>query len=373
MESLTSFSGAVIDLGTLGGTSSQAFGINDAGQVVGYAETASQGRAFLYTDTNGNGLSDPGEMVGFGTFGGHFSQAYDINETGQVVGYAQTPSGLTHAFLFTDKNGNGGNDPGEMVDLGTLGGTSSTLGGTLSEAYFSEAHGINNAGQVVGYAQTPSGLTHAFLYTDTNGNGSNDPGEMIDLGTLGGTLSEAQDINEAGRVVGYARTLSSIVHAFVYTDKDGDGTSDPGEMVDLGTLGGTSSYAYDINEAGQVVGLADTASGVPHAFLYTDTNGNGLSDPGEMVDLGTLGGTSSYAYGINEAGQVAGFSYTASGAIHAFIYTDANGDGTSDPGEMLDLGPGDAQAINSAGQVVGSTQTASGAAHATLWKGEDAQ
>lgn len=144
---------------------------------------------------------------------------------------------------------------------------------------------------------------------------------VSNLGTLGGTLSEAQDINEAGRVVGYARTLSSIVHAFVYTDKDGDGTSDFGEMVDLGTLGGATSRAYGINEMGQVVGFADTASGDTHAFLYTDTNGDGVSDPGEMVDLGA----------------------------------------------------GDAQAINDAGQVVGFTQTASGAAHATLWKGNHAR
>ncbi len=116
----------------------------------------------------------------------------------------------------------------------------------------------------------------------------------------------------------------------------------PGTMTDLGTLGGTGSYANGINERGQVTGWADTAGGdvsrVPvdrvrwhagsgharrngqrrdrdqregpghrerttadgasHAFRWTASGG--------MQDLGTLGGTGSVATGINERGQVTG-------------------------------------------------------------------
>ena len=50
-------------------------------------------------------------------------------------------------------------------------------------------------------------------------------------------------------------------------------------LIDLGTLGGSSSAAWGINEAGQVVGAAATATGAQHAFLYTN---------GMMIDLGTL-------------------------------------------------------------------------------------
>src|SRR5262245_20731382 len=69
-------------------------------------------------------------------------------------------------------------------------------------------------------------------------------------------------------------------------------------ITDLGTLGGPSSYPTGINNAGQVVGWSDTnTSGVTHAFLYQN---------GTITDLGTLGGAYSAAAGINNAGQVIG-------------------------------------------------------------------
>ena len=53
-------------------------------------------------------------------------------------------------------------------------------------------------------------------------------------------------------------------------------------LTDLGTLGGRSSIALAVNDAGQVVGQSDTAAGVKHAFLY---------DGRKLKDLGVLGGT----------------------------------------------------------------------------------
>ena len=76
-------------------------------------------------------------------------------------------------------------------------------------------------------------------------------------------------------------------------------------MTDLGTLGGTTSYATAINDRGQVVGNSPTIAGVTHAFLYGD---------GAMTDLGTLGGTTSYATAINDRGQVVGSAETTTGS-----------------------------------------------------------
>jgi probable HAF family extracellular repeat protein len=66
--------------------------------------------------------------------------------------------------------------------------------------------------------------------------------------------------------------------------------------IDLGTLGGSESQADDINASGQVVGQAQTAAGAWHAFSWTRTGG--------MVDLGTLGGGNSFATAVNASGQV---------------------------------------------------------------------
>jgi probable HAF family extracellular repeat protein len=71
-------------------------------------------------------------------------------------------------------------------------------------------------------------------------------------------------------------------------------------MIDLGTLGGSDSYASSVNYNGQVVGDSDLQNGQVHAYSWTPG--------GRMVDLGTLGGDSSSAVAVNDMGQVIGSS-----------------------------------------------------------------
>ena len=203
---------------------------------------------------------------------------------------------------------------GGAVDLGTLGGSMSV------------GNALNNSGHVAGSAALiGDGEFHAFSSSGNN---------LSDLGTLGGSFSSAYGINDAGTVVGQSDTGSGY-RAFLRLSG--------GMMQSIGTLGGSYSSANRINNVGQIVGSAAVADdAAEHAFLYAG---------GAMLDLGTLGGTSSLAVALNEAGHVTGESGTANGETHAFLYN-----GTA----LLDLGTLGGTVsrgldINNAGQVIGNS------------------
>jgi probable HAF family extracellular repeat protein len=85
-------------------------------------------------------------------------------------------------------------------------------------------------------------------------------------------------------------------------------------MTDLGTLGGTYSYAWSINDKNQIAGAALLAGDVDyHAFRYSN---------GTKADLGTLGGTYSEAFDINLNGELVGECFASRGRAWSF----ANGD-----------------------------------------------
>jgi probable HAF family extracellular repeat protein len=132
-------------------------------------------------------------------------------------------------------------------------------------------------------------------------------GTVVHLGTLGGSSAWGRELNDAGAVVGYSRIAAgdTTSHAFVYAN---------GSMRDIGTLGGRNSEAVGINNAGTVIGTSDTAGGDSRAFIYTSAGG--------MHDIGTLGGAQSRAFDINDAGAVLGTAQTASGDWHNFLYSD---------------------------------------------------
>jgi len=244
---------SVTNLGTLGGTESEARAVNNNGQIVGYSFNASQKRrAFLYSN---------GQMTDLGTLGGLESEAYDINDSGVIVGQAKNASAKNRAFVYN----------GTMQDLGTLGGEESF------------ASSINNSNQITGAATVNGGLYHAFR---TQGN------QLQDLGIMGGFYSYGFGINSAGKVVGYGYLDGSEggVRGFIYQNAT---------MTPLGTVGGRDSSAKAINDSDHIVGSSAYLqnSGTQHAFLYFG---------GQMRDLGTLGAAQSFAKDINNSGQVVG-------------------------------------------------------------------
>lgn len=206
----------------------------------------------------------------------------------------------------------------KAIDIGTLGGK------------ISDAEGINALGQVVGLAQTGNGADHAILY--------NFGQKLIDLGTLGGARSNATSIDDNGEIVGSSLIKPGdpfTTHAFLYKN---------GKMVDIGVIGGIYSNVYFIRDPGLVVGQTDTKKpGDRHAFRE-DVSGIGRV----MKDLGTLGGNTSAAKGINNLGHIVGYSnLKLNGPVHAFYYS---------INQMQDLGFGDfsqATAINDRDQIVG--------------------
>jgi probable HAF family extracellular repeat protein len=160
---------------------------------------------------------------------------------------------------------------------------------------------INDAGEIAGYSPSATGR-HAVLWSTA--------GIVHDLGTLGGSTSEAIDVNASGLVIGKSLTDGdTATHFFIWSAGMG--------MVDLNARLGTITSVVEINDAGQIIGTYAAAAGESHAFVYTPGSG--------LRDLGTLGGTTSAPTGLNDAGQVVGSSTLADGSTHAFLWTPTDG------------------------------------------------
>ncbi len=215
--------GVMTDLGVLSGTTSRAFEINNIGQVVGRSDCDPSGNhAYLW---QGGVMTDLGTLDGSGA-----SKANDINESGQAVGWAGAPSVPDfRAVLWED---------GVITDLGTLGSTKS------------EAFEITESGIVVGYSYTAADERHAFLWqdgvmtdlgtlpgaSDSRAWNLNESGQvvgdsggrafmwqggaMIDLNDLidpntGWVLEVAYGINDAGQIVGGGTRMGGSSRAFL--------------------------------------------------------------------------------------------------------------------------------------------------------------
>jgi CSLREA domain-containing protein len=206
---------------------------------------------------------------------------------------------------------------------------------------------INDSARIVGYSELVPQGANAALAGQLHAYFSDNGGVLRDIGTLGGTSSQAWGVNDNGHVVGQAQLSNGQTRPFLWKDTNNDGLWQQSEMIDLGSLnGGTFGRGFGINNQGVVVGNSlNGPGGQQIATLWKDDNNNGLGDAGELRILGTLGaGLPSFAQGINDAGYVNGYSQlpglTSNGIQiqHAFIWHDDNGNGQSDAGEMKDIG-----------------------------------
>jgi probable HAF family extracellular repeat protein len=301
----------LVDLGSLGGDKgSGAYALNATGLVAGYSFVA--GTTFVHAMTN-----NQGQVLDLGTLGGSQSLTRAVNGSGWVVGWAYPP-GLAwqRAFVWRD---------GVMTELGTLGGISS------------DASDINDAGLIVGAASDAAGNSDAFWWRD---------GVMHSMGTLGGSLSQAFAVNESGDITGMASTEGDQeIHTFL---------AKPGSpLYDLGTLGGPASRGLGVNERVHVCGWSMIQDNNPasRGFLWAD---------GVMKSLGTLGGIYSSAFALNVHDQVVGASTRADEVQVAFLWSndhmlDLNTlvDRSSLPPPTSDLLLNSANDIDDQGRIVG--------------------
>jgi probable HAF family extracellular repeat protein len=257
--------------------------INSHGYVTGTAYKGEETCAFHY-DFLKKFMEDAGGLN---------SRGFGITSTSSIAGgnlvvgdavFVMSIMPVSHAAMF--KNG-------VVTDLGVLPGQ-----------VYSRANGINATGQVVGFSglQRDSSESRAFLWTSQTG--------MIDIGTLGGGYARANAINDAGYITGASQTRGmgsmATTHAFIYQLP-----SPPYRryqpMVDLGVLGGFSSYGMAINSYNHVAGYSTITANDErvHGFFH---------DGNKMTDLGSLGWPGSdtdvsVALGVNNSDQVVGYSY----------------------------------------------------------------
>jgi probable HAF family extracellular repeat protein len=295
------------DLGTLGGNTSYALGINDSGEVVGYSYLADNVTRHAFTWTASGGMVDLGILPG-----GAWSQGEKINASGEISGEGTDARGKqvplfwspVHGFHSLGENvGDPRNYAFSINDRGAL--TGQQYSGSVVNAFIWSVssptivylpplpgglhmvgYDINNQNHITGNGSLADGRYAAFIWTEERG--------TTGIGTItGASVTLAHAINDNDEVTGIAY-LDSTTSGFYWKRYLG--------LITLQTLGGSIGAGLDINLAGAIVGWSSTASEQTHAALWS----NYTSVP---QDLGNLpGGTISYAYGINSSGQVVGFS-----------------------------------------------------------------
>ncbi len=238
-----------------------------------------------------------------------------INDAGVIVGHTENADGFATAMKWS------------------ITGAATPLSGLAGGDGYAKVNRVNSSGVAVGLAHASNGETHATQWkTD---------GTVVDLGTLGGTYSFAQDIADNGLVVGSSTMATGGQHALTWTEGTG--------LVDFGSFNSTDRNYYAgfnaVNNAGLKAGTGYRLFSPYHACLSRpgDTGITDISPPAQY--------STGMALAVNEGGTVVGYqNLNGRGSPHPVIFND---DGTLTDLGTLNLGEGWAQDVNDAGVIVG--------------------
>lgn len=305
---------------------SYAYGVNASGQVTGYAIVNGLEQAYVYSSGQMHFLG--GTTMNSGPNAGIYTHTWGtaINNAGQIVGYAQTDDSFKSQPMLWQADGT-------PVFIGAFGAQGS-----------GQAYAINNNGVVVGNAQYGDGTANrAFTYNTTTG--------KIDYGTLDNSSNQSESffygINDAGHIVGDGYIGDSPTKVLLSADlssptvtviDSASGTPVAGHMTAVNSAGVGIGYAGHTFEETPFMVLADNTV---QAF---DLSGLHLSDEAGVT-----------ASAINSHGDVVGRVVDSSG-FGIWIYS--GGQAFSLNGEVINMAGWDmitnAIGINDAGQIVGT-------------------
>lgn len=303
---------SVRDIGTLGGSSTIFQALNDNGQITGASLAIDAGGEVYhaYRWSKATGMQDLHRPNGTGSG----SSAFAINNKGWVTGYATSANGTRPflAFRWTPATG--------MASLGSFGAVSYGLA-------------INEAGTVTGYSEGPEGpiLARAFRWSEAGG--------LQDLVGISSVVSQGNDINEAGQIVGSGAFDTSLNDlAFLWTPQRG--------LINIGAAPAYLSFAEHINDKGLVIGQIYDEPVDPQGFVWSREHG--------VVRIGDTSEVS-YAADLNNLGQVVGRL-----GDQAIVWTRAGGTvnlNTRIPGAPPELSLFQAEAISDNGSIVANGNT----------------
>jgi probable HAF family extracellular repeat protein len=251
-----------------GADATEAFGINARGDIVGDYTVAGVTRAYLLNEEGFTQIDVPGATL---------TSPGAINARGDIVGlYAS--GGATHGFLLSR---------GELTSIDVPGATT-----TL-------ALGINAHDDIVGGYRS-AGVGHAFVLLD---------GVLTSFDFPGATFTAAFGITPGRDIVGRYVDAGNVSHGYLLSN---------GQFNSIDFPGGVFSDATAVNPKGDIVGRYRGTDNVFHGYLLTREER--LEDRYTLTDLGTLGGTTSIAFGINERGHVGGVATDPSELQHAVLW-----------------------------------------------------